>query len=480
MKNLPFIVLPAVALMVACATNPVTGRRELNFMSEAQEISIANESDPEIKKEMGVYNDPDLQAYVSELGLRMAKTSERPQLPWRFTVVDVPVVNAFAIPGGSIYITRGILPFLDNEAQLAGVLGHEIGHVTARHSAQQYTRQISGQIGLVALNIFVPASRPFGDLSGQALGVLFLKYGRDDELQADQLGAKYESMQGWDPAAIPAFLSTLGRLDEAAGDRRGVPNWLSTHPEPLARVSEIQPTIDQLKTGRSGFATNRDAFERRIDGIVYGDNPEQGLARGSTFLHPVLRFRVDFPQSWEIANSPEQVVAKAPGADVYMLLQMVEKPQGRNIREVALNSMGNNGFRASEGENTTINGLDAFMGVYQGQMQGLGAVTVRAAHIVDGTKTYVLAGFVAPNAFRQSDNAFVGTIRSFRRLSAAEAETIRPDRVDFYVVRAGDTWQSIAERSGGAVKPASLAIMNNAAPNSQPAVGSRIKIVVRG
>jgi predicted Zn-dependent protease len=287
-------------------------------------------------------------------------------------------------------------------------------------------------------------------------------------------------MQGWDPASVPAFLSTLGRLDEAAGDRRGVPNWLATHPEPLSRVGEIQPTVDRLKAGRSEFATNRDAFLRRIDGMVYGDNPEQGLARGSTFLHPVLRFRVDFPQSWEIANSPEQVVAKAPGAEVYMLLQLVEKPQGRNIREVALNSMGNNGFRTVEGESVTINGLDAFMGVYQGQMEGLGAVTVRAAHIVDDTKVYVVAGLAAPGAFQQSDKAFLASIRSFRRLSDKEAEDIHPDRVDLYVVRAGDTWASIAERSGGAVKPATLAVMNNASPNTQPAVGSRIKTVVKG
>ncbi|HEX2458956.1 MAG TPA: M48 family metalloprotease, partial [Vicinamibacterales bacterium] len=187
-----------LALLAACATNPVTGRREISFMSEAQEISIANESEPQIKEEMGVYNDPELQRYVSDIGWRMAKISERPQLPWRFTVVDVPAVNAFAVPGGAIYITRGIMPFLDNEAELAGVLGHEIGHVTARHSAQQYTRQVGGQAGLVALSIFVPAARPFGDLGAQALGVLFLRYGRDDELQSDQLGAKYESQLGWD------------------------------------------------------------------------------------------------------------------------------------------------------------------------------------------------------------------------------------------------------------------------------------------
>ena len=476
-----------LALVAACATNPVTGRRELAFMSEAQEISIAQESDPQIKEEMGVYTDPELQRYVAEIGQRMAKISERPQLPWRFTVVDVPAVNAFAVPGGGIYITRGILPFLDSEAELAGVIGHEIGHVTARHSAQQYTRQVTGQVGLLALGIFVPAARPFGELSGQALGVLFLKYGRGDELQADELGARYESTLGWDPAAVPAFLSTLGRLDEAAGDRRGVPNWLSTHPDPLSRVKDIQPTVERLKavgtSAGTSFSTHRDALMQRIDGILYGDNPEQGLARGSAFLHPVLRFRIDFPDKWEIANSPREVVAKAPGADMSMILQLVEKPQGGNIQEIALNSMGNSGFRASQserGERTSINGLDAFMGVYQGQVEGLGAVVTRAAHIMYDSKVFVVAGLVAPGAFPQADKAFVASIRSFRRLSAVEAEDIHPDRVDLYIVRAGDTWQSIAERSGGAVKPATLAIMNSATSDSQPQPGTRIKVVVRG
>jgi predicted Zn-dependent protease len=469
-----------LALLAACATNPVTGRREISFMSEAQEISIANESEPQIKEEMGVYNDPELQRYVSEIGSRMAKISERAHLPWRFTVVDVAAVNAFAVPGGAIYITRGIMPFLDNEAELAGVLGHEIGHVSARHSAQQYTRQVGGQAGLIALGIFVPAARPFGDLGAQALGVLFLKYGRDDELQSDQLGAKYESQLGWDPAAVPAFLSTLGRLDEAAGDRRGVPNWLSTHPDPLSRVGEIQPTVQQLKAAGGSFSTNRDAFVQRIDGIVYGDNPEQGIARGSAFLHPVLRFRIDFPEKWEISNSPQQVVAKAPGANVFMLLQLVEMPRGRNIQEIARNSMDSAGFRFVRGEGSRINGLDAFIGEYQGQMQDLGQVTTRAAHLAYDGKVYIVAGLAAPAAFQQADAAFLTSIRSFRSMTAAEAENVRPNRVDFYVVRAGDTWASIAERSGGVISAATLAVMNNSTPGSTLQPGNRIKIVVGG
>jgi predicted Zn-dependent protease len=162
--------LAALALIAACATNPATGQRQISLMSEAQEIAAGQEADAQIKMEMGVYNDPRLQEYVSGVGMRLAKLSERPNLPWHYTVVDSPAVNAFALPGGYVYITRGILPFLNDEAQLAGVLGHETGHVTARHSAQQYTRAVEGTIGLAALGILVPGARPLGQLSEQALG----------------------------------------------------------------------------------------------------------------------------------------------------------------------------------------------------------------------------------------------------------------------------------------------------------------------
>ena len=475
-----FCALGAAALVSSCATNPVSGQREFTLMSEAQEVAMGRESDAQIKGEMGVYNDPDLQQYVSRIGLQLAKVSERPGLPWQFTVVDQAAVNAFALPGGFIYITRGILPFLDNEAELAGVLGHEIGHVTARHSVRQYSRSVGGLLLLGGLGAFVPATRPFAQISEQALGLLFLKYGRADELQADQLGARYESIGGWDPAGVPGMLSTLGRLDEAAGDRKGVPNWLSTHPDPLQRVTEIQPTVQKLKAGRTDFTTDREGLLRRVDGLIYGDNPEQGITRGSTFLHPPLRFRIDFPAKWEVANSPQQVVAKAPDADVFMLLRLVTMPQGGTVQEVASSSMTNAGFRLTDGARTTINGLDAYIGVYQGQIEGFGNVTLRAAHILHNRAYYMVAGLVSTDLFQQVDATFLAGIRSFRPLSAAEAEAIRPFRVDIYTARAGDTWASIAERSTGAIKPATLAVMNNQAPTSVPQPGARLKIVVGG
>ena len=351
-------------------------------MSEAQEIAIGRESDAQVRAEMGVYDDPELREVRQRHRPALAKLSERPNLPWQFAVVDQPAINAFALPGGFIYVTRGILPFLDNEAELAGVLGHEIGHVTARHSVRQYTRTIGGVAALGALGVFVPAARPFGQISEQALGLLFLKYGRDDELQADQLGARYEATGGWDPAGVPGMLTTLGRLDEAAGDRKGSAE-LALHASRAAGARRGDRADGDEAQGRadSNFVTNRDGARARLDGVIFGDNPEQGVTRGSTFLHPPLRFRIDFPPKWEVANSPQQVVAKAPDADVFMLLQGVTQAAGTDgpRRGVATcRRPASAGARASAPRST---GSTRSSASYEGQIEGLGEVAQpRRAH----------------------------------------------------------------------------------------------------
>jgi predicted Zn-dependent protease len=470
--------LATVMALAACAVNPVTGRREITLMSEAQEIAIGQQADAEIRREMGLYDDPELQRYVADIGHRLAQLSHRPGLPWSFAVVDHPAINAFALPGGFIYITRGILPYLNDEAQLAGVLGHEIAHVTARHSAQQYTRAAGGQIGLIALGVFVPSARPFGDVASTALGVAFLKYGRDDERESDRLGMEYAARGGWNPEGVPQFLSTLARVDELSA--RGVPNWLSTHPEPAARVVETEPQAQKLAAATDATRRNRDAFWQRIDGIIVGDSPKDGIVRGHVFLHPDLRIRLEFPEGWDVINAPTQVVAREPDQPHYMLLQLVEQPQGRTAEEIASRAMSAAGFRRLEGQSRTLNGLDAHVGVYQGSLQGVGNVLMRAAHIVHQRQVYVFAGFAPRDQFGRIERQVELSIESFQPLGAREAADIRPNRLGYYTVRSGDTWQSIAARGGGLVRATELAIMNSYPVNEQPRVGERIKIVVAG
>ena len=396
-----------LALTLACATNPATGKKEFSLMSEAQEIELGKSMDGEVRKEMGVYEDAELQRYVESIGMRLARASQRPTLPWHFAVVDEPAVNAFALPGGYIYVTRGILPFLDNEAELAGVLGHEIGHVTARHSAQQYTKATSAGLGVQLLSIFVPEAQPFQGLTETALGVLFLKYGRDDELQADRLGVDYTAKTGWNPAGVGGMLRTLARLDEAEGSRRGVPNWLSTHPAPADRVQKVQGYIAQsgAPVGTTGETRDDVAFLRRVDGVVFGDSPSQGIVRGNTFLHPDLRLSIAFPRGWEIQNSREQVMAKAPEHNEFMLLQLVPNASGA-IDQVARATMANAGFRQVNGERAQVNGLDAYVGTYQGQLEGLGNVVTLAAHIVHERNVYLFAGLAPPNVYHSAQRQF--------------------------------------------------------------------------
>lgn len=470
-----------VALLSGCATNPATGEKNVTLMSEAQEIQLGKEADPQVRQEMGVYDDAALQQYVERIGQRLARVSERPDLPWHFTVVDQPAVNAFALPGGFIYITRGILPYLNDEAQLAGVLGHEIGHVTARHAAQQYTAQTGTGLGLVLLSIFVPETRPFQDVAQQAAGLLFLKYSRDDEIQADGLGVRYASRAGWQPAGVQQMLETLSRLEQAEGSHRGVPNWLSTHPAPADRVQKVNAAVQAADAPGRDYVTDRAAYLGQVDGIVFGDDPSQGILRGSTFLHRDLRFSLTFPSGWTVQNSREQVVSKAPDRNDFVLLELVSNPSG-SLQRVAQSSMGGAGWRQIDGGMTEVNGLPAYVGTYQGTMQGLGPVVTRAAHVGYNDRVYVIAGLAPADDFRGVENEFNQAIRSFRPLSAAQAEDIRANRVELYTVRSGDTWDSIARRSAGAaaLTPATLAIMNGSAPGQPPRAGERIKIVVAG
>ena len=480
--------LGGLAITAACATNPVTGNREFVTISEAQEIAIGREADAQIKGEMGVYEDQQLQQYVEEIGIAVAASSHRPDLDWQFAIVDSPVINAFALPGGYIYLTRGMMAYLSDEAELAGVLGHEIGHVTARHSVQAYSRSTGATWGLLAAQIFVPAMRtPYGapmglgDAAGAGLGMLFLKFGRDDETQADRLGAEYATLSGWDPRGVGDMLSTLARIADTT-DRRGTPNWLSTHPAPVNRVTDVSGTVAQLLTATDSgtLRVDRAGYLDRIEGLIYGDNPADGIVRGNEFLHPALRFALAFPGGWEVRNSETLVVAKQPGRENYMILRLAESSQ-EDLQRIAERDMIEAGYQPEQGTTSSINGLEAYLGIYTREVDELGPLVARVAYIRAGRSVYVLGGFAPVTEFSYVERDVDASIGSFRQLSRDEAEQIRPNRVTVSVVQDGDTWQRIAQRSGEEIVLAStLAIMNGYPVNEQPAPGDQIKIVVPG
>jgi predicted Zn-dependent protease len=309
---------------------------------------------------------------------------------------------------------------------------------------------------------------------------MFLRHSREAELESDQLGVGYASKGGWDPSGMPGMLTTLQRLDAASGNTRGVPNWAMTHPLPADRVDLIKETVAAARS-TSNQTRNETQFERHLDGLVFGDSREQGFVRGTDFLHPVLRFAVRFPQGWDVMNSPQQVVARrGENANAVMLLQIAPNASG-SVENTARRSMAEAGFRLLNGDAGRINGLDAFVGVYQGANQDTANMAVEAAHIRVGNNTYILAGIATPNAFNGARSTFQNSIQSFRQLSASEAERLQPDRIEFYTARSGDTWDSIAKGAGrGVLRAETLAIMNGSDPGTPPRSGARIRVVVRG
>lgn len=477
-RTLPLLLI-VIATAIACVTNPATGQRQFNLLSESDEVALGKQSDAQIRQEMGVYGDQALQEYVNRVGQAMAKTSHRPQLPWTFAVVDASAINAFALPGGYIYLTRGILPFLRDEAEMANVLGHEIAHVTAMHGATAYSRQQGIGFGLGIGRIFAPENRQgLFSIAEGAFGLLFLKNGRDAELEADRLGVGYAAGSGWNPSGMAGMLTTLGRLSEASGSSRGVPNFLSTHPLPEDRVEQVQSVANAARTS-SSTRVNADEFARRIDGLVFGDSREQGIIRGRDFLHPILRMALQFPQGWQISNGAQQVVAQPEGDQPMAVMMEIVDDGGRGPAQAGRARMAEAKLTERAGESTTINGLPAFVGVWSGGT-GNEAIVARVAFIAHAGRLYQVAGVAAENAFSQADPTFRQVIGSFRGMSAAEADRVQPARVDFQTVRSGDTWTSLAKSSGGSVSASALAIMNGADPSSTPKAGTRVRVVIEG
>src|SRR5438128_2797835 len=338
-----------------CAVTPATGSRQLMLISESQEIAMGRDYDKEVVASIGLYPDSALQRWIQQFGARLAATSERPNLPWSFRVVDDPVVNAFALPGGFIYVTRGILAHLNSEAELAGVVGHEVGHVTARHSVSQLSKQQLAQIGLAVGTIANPDFERFAGLASAGLGVLFLKYSRDAERQADDLGLRYMRRANYDPREMPHVFEMLTRVSQAQGGGR-VPEWLATHPDPENRRGRIEQEIAALPQDFSGAAVNRDTYLRRLDGLVFGNNPREGYFKDNHFFHPELRFRLTFPEGWTSSNGRQAVVAVSPEKDAAVELSVAKE---RTMDAAANAFLPQRGFTSGYPARTIVGGLPA-------------------------------------------------------------------------------------------------------------------------
>jgi predicted Zn-dependent protease len=458
-----------------CATNPVTGKKELNLLSVDQEVQLGADADQDIIAQYGMYDDPEIAKFVEELGQRMAKVSHRPTLEFHFRVLDSPVINAFALPGGYCYITRGILAYMNSAAELAGVMGHEIGHVTARHGAKAYTRAQLAQVGFGAAYIFSETFRQFSDVAQLGVGLLFLRFSRDQERQSDELGVEYSTALGYDAKDMSQFFGTLDRLQEESG--QSLPGWFSTHPNPEdreAKVLELAKAAQQ-KSSQKNFEKNRAEYLALIDGMVFGDDPRQGFVENGYFYHPTLDFQFPVPAEWQVANTPQavQMVNKEQTAGIQFSLA-----QQASAKTAAEKFVADTQGQVARSENARTNGMATVIleTIIANQQGNLGVLS----YFIEKDKyVYVFHGFTSSDSYRNFHGTFQQTMSNFDRLKNARARSVKPSRIDVVTVNKSSTLQDfLAQHPNKKVTPDKLAIINGMTLGDAVKPGDKVKVVV--
>lgn len=479
----------ALLMLSACAVNPVTGKKQVVLVSEAQELAMGQQYDPGIIAEFGLYQDEKMQAFINEKGKEMGAISHRPNINYQFRILDSPVVNAFAVPGGYVYFTRGIMAHFNNEAEFAGVLGHEIGHITARHSVVQMSKQQLYSIGFMAGMIASEEFRQFADIGQEALGALFLKFGRDDESQSDELGVNYSTQIGYDSHEMANFFGVLSRQMEQTGQR--IPEFQSTHPDPANRFERVHELSKQYQQqhGLSNLKVGRDSYLAMIDGIVFGEDPRQGYVEYNTFFHPELKFHFPIPVGWRLVNSPQSV--KMGPEDGKALMIMTLSPE-KTLQAAVEATITNDNLAVIEQSNTTVNGLQAHAMIttvkkdpnaqqQQGQQQEQTELRILTYHILYNGLIYKFHGLSAATDFNNYYRTFAGTMGNFNVLTDPRKINVTPDKIRIVTAQQATTLANLFRGYGVADKDMeSLAILNNMQLSDQIPVGMKFKIVVKG
>lgn len=462
-----------------CATNPVSKKKQLVFMSEEQEIAMGKEADPQILAEFGLYEDEALQQFISTKGEEMVAISHRPKLDFHFRVVDSDVLNAFAVPGGYVYFTRGIMAHFNNEAEFAGVLGHEIGHVAARHSVEQQRNQILGQAGIIAGVVLAPELAQLAEPASQGLGLLLLKFGRDAERESDQLGVEYSTKIGYDAEEMAGFFKTLERQGARSGQGE-LPEFLSTHPNPGDRETKVSKLAKEWRKKQklSDPKVNRDSYLKRIDGLIYGEDPNQGYMENGVFYHPQMKFQFSTPGGWRYQNSPSQVQLAAPNGKAMMLLTAAK---AASAEEAANGFLQQNGLSVVESQELKVNGLPALAVVADSKSaEGQQPLRTLSYFIQYGEMVFLLMGVSAMPDF----DGYVGTFRasqeSFSELTDPAKINREPERIRIRTAQAASTLEQELRRNNVDEKRLEEhAILNGMELNDQLKKGTLFKVVSR-
>jgi predicted Zn-dependent protease len=474
--GLRLLAAAAVAsLVVACSVNPATGDRQLTLISEAQEIQMGREADQEISAQLGLYPDEATQSYVSALGQALAAKSERPDLPWSFKVVDDPIVNAFALPGGFIYITRGIMAHLSSEAELAAVIGHEIGHVTGRHSVERLSKAQLANVGVGVGLIVSPRFRQFGDLAQMGMGLLFLKYSRDDERQADDLGLRYSTRGGYDAREMPEVFTILKRVGEMAG-AGGIPNWLATHPDPEQRRQRIEGMLAGRDAEFEGLKVERAGYFQRLDGMTFGPNPREGYFKEGVFYHPDLAFRLTFPAGWKTNNTRQSVVAVNEAQDAMLQLTLAQEA---DPAAAVQGFLGQEGVEGGQVRSTRINNLPASWSSFEAPSEQ-DPLSGRVVCIRYGSNTFQLVALAKRDSWSPNRAALEGSQGSFARLTDRRFLDVQPARVKLERIRRAMTLEEFARRYPSSIDLETLALINHVQPGDRLEAGATVKRVVGG
>jgi predicted Zn-dependent protease len=465
--------LAAGFVQSGCQTVEATGERHLALIGEEREIELGRQSDEQIVNTLGLVENEDLQQYVAQLGAEIAATTERPDLPWTFRVVDDSTVNAFALPGGFVYMTRGILAHFENEAQLAGVLGHEIGHITAKHSVIRLSRAQLAQLGFGIATIIEPGLADYAPLAGIGMQLLFLSFSREDELEADELGVRYMANVEENPRELIDVMEMLERTSEAAGGG-AVPQWLSTHPSPSNRIGNITSRIRELETEQ--FATaGREEYLRRIDNMVYGQDPREGYTRNGVFYHPELRFRLDFPGEWQVINQKAAVIGVSPQQNAAIQMTISQESLQESIR----NFYDQEAVTGGRARRTTVNGLSAESGPFtarteQGTLEGM---TMFINY--QGT-VYQIIGYSAQNAWPNFAGQVERTMYSFDELTDPQYIRVQPMRLEIATLNRTGTLEEIHRRYDVSITVEEYARINQAELDTVYEPGDLVKVVTGG
>lgn len=491
MSHRPLLLLLAVLALLmlgGCAINPASGMPNLVFMSEDKELNIGRELHTKILESTPVYQDPQLQAYVERVGQTLAKNSDRPNLTYTFTIIDSPDINAFALPGGYIYVNRGLLAYLSSEAQLAAVLGHEIAHVTARHAVKQDTaRKGSGAVTL--LSVLTTGNTMIGDVTNLWGTAAVMGYGRDMELEADGLGAKYLHNSGYNPNAMIEVITVLKdherfmrRLARETGQKgpatyHGV---FATHPQNDQRLKEAVAAAGKLGQGETG-ADHHDAFREATEGLLYGINPNPQTARAvqnNTFSHSRLGFSVDFPPRWQAENQQRQILARAPDGHAQLTIEVavLNKPVAPDeyIRDELKIPL------LQQSQPLGQHGLIGHTGVQPAATAG--GFPTRVAVLYQGRRVYILRGSVhrapAQEAASSDDELFLASIRSFRPSQTARKPSGPGYRLHYVKANDQTSFKRLSEIVPlGNFAEEQLRVLNGYFPRGEPAPGEWIKIV---